>query len=177
MESPMLVIPFGHLIFNKLKRVYQFSEVKTKSNHTEIRRRSDAQATESYRHTHTHAVPATLTERMDEDLPSPDSVERPSMKDFMEIQNLEMSRGDGDKGVVVTVGLSSYSYSVETASLCRIVGGDSTYTSGLTKSPQVVAAALSDANTNLNSTNPRRRILSSYPKRLPPSGDKRGSPG
>eukprot|EP00593_Proboscia_inermis_P012795 CAMPEP_0171325870 /NCGR_PEP_ID=MMETSP0816-20121228/117084_1 /TAXON_ID=420281 /ORGANISM="Proboscia inermis, Strain CCAP1064/1" /LENGTH=99 /DNA_ID=CAMNT_0011825167 /DNA_START=170 /DNA_END=469 /DNA_ORIENTATION=- len=98
------------------------------------------------------------------------------MKDFMEIQNLEMSRGDGDKGVVVTVGLSSYSDSVETASLCRIVGGDSTYTSGLTKSPQVVAAALSDANTNLNSTNPRRRILSSYPKRLPPSGDKCESP-
>jgi len=107
---------------------------------------------ESYRHT--HAVPTTLTERIDEDLPSPDSVERPSMKDFMEVQNLEMSRGDGGTGGVMAVGLSSYSDSVETASLCGIVGGDSTHTAGLTKSPQVVAAALSDANTNTNSTIP-----------------------
>mmetsp|Transcript_27569 Transcript_27569/g.27957 ORF Transcript_27569/g.27957 Transcript_27569/m.27957 type:complete len:122 (-) Transcript_27569:1122-1487(-) len=115
---------------------------------------------ESYCHTHTHAVPSTLTKRMDEDLPSPDSVEGPSIKDFMEVQNLEMSRGDGGTGWVVAVGLSSYSESVEIASLCGIVGGDSTYTLGLTKSPQVVAAALSNVNTNPNSTIPQRGILS-----------------
>ena len=70
---------------------------------------------ESYRHS--HAVPATLTERMDEDLPSPDSVERPLMKDFMEVLNLEMSPGDGTTGGMVAVALSSYSSSVKIASL------------------------------------------------------------
>ena len=89
----MFVIPFGHLIFNKLKRVYQVSERKTKPNHTETRRRSDAQAT--------GIIPSLARRPRYADGTDGRGSAEPGQhgktldKDFMEVQNLEMSPGDG----------------------------------------------------------------------------------